>query len=113
MTVIVRLFPPRMVDLVSRELQSAFHCLVAHPPVTDLRAPHPLVVGTIHHENADRLGFSFAHENRVSVPAPHTNKRTDGSENASKGVRAFPRQGERPDSAGAGAANGAIIWISR
>src|ERR1700722_2974253 len=103
-----------MPNLVASELKGELHRLIAHPRTacfTEKRSE--LVVGAILHVDADRLGFGLAHQHRITIPAPHTDKRANSRENASKGLRVFPGKRKRTDAARAKAARGAVVRILR
>src|SRR5258706_4079479 len=103
---------PRMLDLIARKLQRTFHGQIAHPPVADFRAAHPLVVRAILHVYSDLFGLSLAHQHCIAIAAAHSDKGTHCGKHPPKGLWMLPGEREGADSPSARAARSPIVRVT-
>ena len=97
--------------LVACEIECRFQQQVLLPPFAEEGIPG--VFHSVLEEDAQRLGFVFAHQRRIFVAAPHGDIGADGAIDAVEQVRAVPGGREGGDAAAAGAADGPVIRVVR
>src|SRR6185437_267823 len=101
-------FTPDMIYFITGKFQRPFHGFICLEPVS---AVDIQVIRTILQKNADRLGFVFPDQDRITVGAAETGIGSDGAEYSGKFARMFPGGRKRTDSTAAGSADCTIVAV--